>query len=74
VHGVNTDIARVCVALEDDNFVNFDFLGKDSIRYENHVQVEHQVWKNLKRFKKEPKVDGDPLFDRLNVRTAGGVY
>ena len=62
---------RVAAALEDGDWVNFDFLGKDSIRYENRVQVDHQVWKNLKRFQKEPKVPGDPLFDRLTVPAAG---
>lgn len=47
--------------------VTFDFLGKDSIRYLNSVEVDPQVFKNLKIFKKEPKVTGDLLFDRLNV-------
>ena len=46
--------------------VEFDFLGKDSIRYYNKVPVEKQVFKNLKLFmdNKEP---GDDLFDRLTV-------
>lgn len=47
--------------------VTFDFLGKDSIRYTNEVQVDEQVFKNLKIFKKEPKKVGDLLFDRLQV-------
>jgi DNA topoisomerase-1 len=47
--------------------VVFDFLGKDSIRYYNRVEVDPVVWKNLKIFKKEPKKDGDPIFDRLNT-------
>ncbi|XP_065827518.1 DNA topoisomerase I, mitochondrial-like isoform X2 [Oscarella lobularis] len=48
--------------------VEFDFLGKDSIRYINHVAVEKQVFKNLKRFmdQKEP---GDDLFDRITTTT-----
>lgn len=38
----------VAVALHDtfegnDYVVEFDFLGKDSIRYQNHVPVEKQV-------------------------------
>lgn len=55
------------ISLEEDNKVVFDFLGKDSIRYYNEVQVASQVWKNLKLFKKSPKKEGDPLFDRLNT-------
>ncbi|UYV76959.1 TOP1 [Cordylochernes scorpioides] len=46
--------------------VDFDFLGKDSIRYNNSVPVEKQVFKNLKLFM-ENKQPGDDLFDRLNT-------
>jgi len=46
--------------------VEFDFLGKDSIRYYNAVPVDKQVFKSLKQFLKD-KSDGDDLFDRLNV-------
>jgi len=46
--------------------VEFDFLGKDSIRYYNRVEVEKRVFKNLQLFM-ENKQDGDDLFDRLNV-------
>lgn len=55
------------VTLEPPNKVIFDFLGKDSIRYYNEVEVDEQVFKNLKIFKKEPKTSGDLLFDRLTV-------
>lgn len=55
------------ISLEPPNKVIFDFLGKDSIRYYNEVTVDDQVFKNLKLFKKEPKKEGDPLFDRLNT-------
>lgn len=48
-------------------YVIFDFLGKDSIRYYNKVAVNPTVWKNLKIFKREPKKEGDPLFDRLST-------
>jgi DNA topoisomerase I len=47
--------------------VEFDFLGKDSVRYHQRVTVTPEVFKNLKIFKKEPKSAGDALFDRLNV-------
>jgi DNA topoisomerase-1 len=46
--------------------VEFDFLGKDSIRYQNKVPVEKAVFKNLKLFK-EDKGGSDDLFDRLDV-------
>ena len=55
------------ITLEPPNKVIFDFLGKDSIRYYNEVAVDEQVFKNLKIFKKEPKKEGDLLFDRLSV-------
>ncbi|XP_075998480.1 DNA topoisomerase I, mitochondrial isoform X2 [Genypterus blacodes] len=46
--------------------VEFDFLGKDSIRYYNKVPVLRKVFKNLKLFM-ENKEPGDELFDRLNT-------
>ncbi|PAA83351.1 hypothetical protein BOX15_Mlig010726g2, partial [Macrostomum lignano] len=46
--------------------VEFDFLGKDSIRYNNAVAVEKRVFKNLRLFM-EGKKEGDDLFDRLNT-------
>ncbi|XP_013787313.1 DNA topoisomerase I, mitochondrial-like [Limulus polyphemus] len=46
--------------------VEFDFLGKDSIRYVNSIPVEKRVFKNLKLFM-ENKQPGDDLFDRLNT-------
>jgi len=53
--------------LEGEKYVvDFDFLGKDSIRYQNKVSVEKAVYKNLKIFMKgrEPT---DNLFDRLDT-------
>ncbi|KAI6211719.1 DNA topoisomerase I [Aphelenchoides besseyi] len=55
--------------------VEFDFLGKDSIRYQNAVPVEKQVFKRLKYFKEGGKNDsvqnkkgpGDALFDHLDT-------
>lgn len=46
--------------------VEMDFLGKDSIRYNNDVAVDKRVYKNVKLFM-ESKKDGDDLFDRLNT-------
>ncbi|OUM66749.1 hypothetical protein PIROE2DRAFT_66041 [Piromyces sp. E2] len=55
------------VTLEPPNRVIFDFLGKDSIRYYNEVEVSKQVYKNIEIFKRPPKKEGDMLFDRLNT-------
>jgi len=46
--------------------VEFDFLGKDSMRYENVVEVNKKVFKNLGIFL-ENKKEGDQLFDRLDT-------
>lgn len=35
---------------EPENHIKFDFLGKDSIRYENEVEVDGKVWKLVKQF------------------------
>ncbi|KAI1980593.1 DNA topoisomerase 1 [Ophidiomyces ophidiicola] len=55
------------VTLKPPNKVIFDFLGKDSIRFYDEVEVDPQVFKNLKIFKKEPKKEGDEIFDRLTT-------
>jgi DNA topoisomerase-1 len=55
------------VTLTPPTGVTFDFLGKDSIRYTNNVEVAPQVFKNLMIFKKSPKEVGDTLFDRISV-------
>lgn len=54
------------VTLEPPNILNFDFLGKDSIRYFKQVAVDPQVFKNIRIFK-ENKGDDDPLMDRIWV-------
>lgn len=52
---------------DDQEFVvEFDFLGKDSIRYYNRLPIEKRVFKNLSLFM-ENKQPGDDIFDRLNV-------
>lgn len=54
------------VTLESPDFIIFDFLGKDSIRYYNRVPVDAQVFKNIRIFK-ENKNDDDNLFDRVTT-------
>ncbi|XP_021039490.1 DNA topoisomerase I, mitochondrial isoform X1 [Mus caroli] len=46
--------------------VELDFLGKDSIRYKNHVTVEKLVFQNLQHFM-EDKDPRDDLFDALTT-------
>ncbi|EJD52512.1 hypothetical protein AURDEDRAFT_111181 [Auricularia subglabra TFB-10046 SS5] len=60
------------VTLERDTtdgkeYVVFDFLGKDSIRYYNRVEVTQQVFKNIRIFKGDSKTDEDALFDRVTT-------
>lgn len=54
------------VTLKPPNTVIFDFLGKDSIRFYQEVEVDMQVFKNLAIFKRPPKQPGHQLFDRLD--------
>ncbi|OCH93765.1 hypothetical protein OBBRIDRAFT_789963 [Obba rivulosa] len=54
------------VTLQPPNKLVFDFLGKDSIRYYNQVDVDEQVFKNIRIFK-ENKEDDDDLFDRVHT-------
>lgn len=54
------------IELADPTTVKFDFLGKDSIRYQNSVSVEKKVYANLKEFVKG-KGKNDNLFNKLNT-------
>lgn len=58
--------------LEGDH-IKFDFLGKDSIKYENTVHVSNAVWQNMKAFKArtqdgDAKAGGEQLFDAMNAQ------
>ncbi|XP_012845487.1 PREDICTED: DNA topoisomerase 1-like [Erythranthe guttata] len=48
------------------NILKFDFLGKDSIRYQNEVEVETAVFKAIQQFRSGKK-GGDDLFDKLDT-------
>ena len=41
-----------------DNHIKFDFLGKDSIRYENEVAVHATVWRLVQQFCRGDKKGG----------------
>ncbi|KMZ57043.1 DNA topoisomerase 1 [Zostera marina] len=56
------------VTLVQPNKLQFDFLGKDSIRYFNTVEVELPVYKAIGEFRKVgEKENGDDLFDKLDT-------
>ncbi|KVI01089.1 DNA breaking-rejoining enzyme, catalytic core [Cynara cardunculus var. scolymus] len=48
------------------NILKFDFLGKDSIRYQNEVEVELPVFKAIQQFR-TGKQGTDDLFDKLDT-------
>ncbi|MCH82143.1 DNA topoisomerase 1-like, partial [Trifolium medium] len=54
------------VTAEGNNKLKFDFLGKDSIRYENTVEVLLPVYNAILKFQKD-KRPGDELFDQLDT-------
>ncbi|PNW85267.1 hypothetical protein CHLRE_03g178600v5 [Chlamydomonas reinhardtii] len=61
------------IEIMGDNKVKFDFLGKDSIRYENIVEVDPRVYKNLEKFKRidhtgKRKQQGDQLFETFDAQ------
>ncbi|KAI5674743.1 hypothetical protein M9H77_15107 [Catharanthus roseus] len=48
------------------NILKFDFLGKDSIRYQNEVEVEAAVFKAIQQFRSGKEGSSD-LFDLLDT-------
>lgn len=48
------------------NKVEFDFLGKDSIRYQNTVEVDKKVYANVEKFIKGKK-PGDTIFHLIST-------
>lgn len=55
------------ISVEEDNHIVLDFLGKDSMRYYNKIQVDPKVYENVKKFIKG-KEKSDNLFELINVR------
>lgn len=50
------------VTVLEDNHIRFDFLGKDSIRYENEVAVHPKVHKLVHQFCKCKDSKGNSAF------------
>lgn len=54
------------IEMKEGDKVVFDFLGKDSMRYYNEVELDGQVWKNMKIFQKGKEPDMN-LFDQISA-------
>jgi len=52
------------ITLTNSNFIVLDFLGKDSVRYYNKLQVDPQVYINIQEFVKD-KNKGEDIFDLI---------
>jgi len=53
------------IELLENNSIALDFLGKDSVRYYNKLEVSEIIYKNIKEFT-ENKNKNDDLFDFIN--------
>uniref|UniRef100_A0A7S3A1E7 DNA topoisomerase I n=1 Tax=Rhodosorus marinus TaxID=101924 RepID=A0A7S3A1E7_9RHOD len=54
------------LTFNDPDVVEFNFLGKDSIRYENSVKVERGAYLGLKKLSRKKK-SSDDIFNRLTT-------
>lgn len=55
------------IIIHEDVFnITLNFLGKDSMRYENTVEVDEKVYNNLKMFVKDKNPE-DNLFEQINA-------
>ncbi|ARF09587.1 DNA topoisomerase IB [Indivirus ILV1] len=53
------------IMFHEKNLIELDFLGKDSIRYNNSHEVSDKVYKNLREFT-NGKNKNDDLFDKID--------
>ncbi len=53
------------IKLLEDNKIKLDFLGKDSVRYVNTVQIQPEVYRVISTFVKNKK-PSEELFDEIN--------
>lgn len=61
-----TSLRKEHIEILDDYKISLDFLGKDSVRYHNTVQINEIVYNNVKQFL-EGKTNDDQLFDVINA-------
>ncbi|CAG9313607.1 unnamed protein product [Blepharisma stoltei] len=59
------------IKFEKNHQITLDFLGKDSMRYFNTVQIVPEVYNNLKEFCKGKEKEND-LFDLITAHTLNG--
>lgn len=62
-----------CTMIPDGHKVKFDFLGKDSIRYENTVSVDPKAWEGMKRCMANKKPT-DMIFDKCDPGTLNEYF
>jgi len=55
-----TTLTKDNVIIKENNLVKFDFLGKDSVRWEKKIVLPEQIVKNLKEFISNPESE---IFD-----------
>jgi DNA topoisomerase-1 len=55
------------ITILDNNQIQFDFLGKDCVRYKNKFNVIPEVYENLKQFINN-KNKKDKIFDLINAK------
>lgn len=54
------------IRIDEDSHIILDFLGKDSMRYYNRIQVDPRIHSNLKHFMRAKNPE-DNLFDLINA-------
>jgi DNA topoisomerase-1 len=59
-----TTLRKEHIELLENNTIELDFLGKDSVRYYNKLQVEEQIYKNIIKFLQD-KQKNQELFDLI---------
>lgn len=64
-----TSLRKEHITLLENNVIKLDFLGKDSIRYCNKVQVDKLVYDNLKLFLGEEENKKSDLFDLIDAKS-----
>lgn len=60
-------VEHVAFPKDRPNVVCFDFLGKDSMRFQKDVEAPAAIYKNLKSFASKPKHKDAELFDKLST-------